>query len=41
MQIGIPETLERHFSSFEPLAEVIVDLQRRYSERKRQAGAPL
>lgn len=38
MQIGIPETLERHFSSFEPLAEVIVDLQRRYSERKRQAG---
>lgn len=38
MQIGIAETLGRHFSSFVTLAEAIVDLQTRYTERKRQAG---
>ncbi len=38
MQIGIPETLERHFSSFQTLAEAIADLQARYAERKRRAG---
>ncbi len=38
LRLTIPDTLARHFPSFESLADPIAELQRLYIERKRQTG---